>query len=315
MLNLIGRRYWYLAFSTALIFIGLVSIAVFGFRLGIDFTGGTLLVLRFGHEVGEGDIRAVLASQELAGSRIQFVGRGSEQQLYLRTGYLEEEEIGGLKAALAESIGPLEEEDMPLPASLSPEVGQEVTRGALIAVLFASLTILFFISLAFRKMANPLRYGLCAIIAMVHDVLVAVGLFSLLSRLLGWEVDRLFVTALLTVIGFSVQDTIVVFDRIRENAPRYRGQPFELLVNHSLLQTLHRSLCTQLNALFVLTALLLFGGATLKHFVSVLLIGMVSGTYSSLFNAVPLLVVWESGDIERLFGRIRRRILRAASLR
>jgi preprotein translocase SecF subunit len=135
---------------------------------------------------------------------------------------------------------------------------------------------------------------------MIHDILVTVGLFSLASLFLGWEADALFLTALLTVIGFSVQDTIVVFDRIRENIARRRGEPFEMIANRSLLETLHRSLATQLNAIFVLIALLLFGGATMKQFVAILLVGLLSGTYSSIFNAVPLLVAWQT---RKLVGR------------
>jgi preprotein translocase SecF subunit len=178
-----------------------------------------------------------------------------------------------------------------------------VTRAAGIAVGVAALFILAFIVFAFRKVPNAFRYGLCAIAAMIHDILVTVGLFALAGLLLNWEADALFLTAILTVIGFSVQDTIVVFDRIRENIPKRRGEPFETIVNRSLLETIHRSLATQLNAIFVLIAILFFGGATMKQFVAVLLVGLLSGTYSSIFNAVPLLVVWET---KKLIGRPRK---------
>ena len=181
-----------------------------------------------------------------------------------------------------------------------PAVGAEVTRAAAIAVGVAAVFILLFIIFAFRRVPNAFRYGVCAIAAMVHDILVTVGLFSLAGLFLGWEADALFLTALLTVIGFSVQDTIVVFDRIRENISRRRNEPFEMIANRSLLETLHRSLATQLNAIFVLIALLLFGGATMKQFVAILLVGLLSGTYSSIFNAVPLLVAWQTN---KLIGR------------
>jgi len=183
---------------------------------------------------------------------------------------------------------------------VGPAIGREVTQAAFVAVILAAAAILGFITFAFRKVPNPVRYGACAIIAMVHDILVALGAFSILGITLGWEADALFLSALLTVIGFSVQDTIVVFDRIRENTTRRRGEPFEVIVNRSLLETLHRSLATQLNAIFVLVAILFFGGATLTQFIAVLLIGMISGTYSSIFNAVPLLVVWEKGELGRM---------------
>ena len=175
------------------------------------------------------------------------------------------------------------------------------------------MVILAFIWWAFRKVPNSFRYGVCAIVAMIHDVLVATGLFSIAGLVLGWEVDALFLTALLTVIGFSVQDTIVVFDRIRENIPKRRGEDYETIVNRSLLETLHRSLATQLNAIFVLIAILLFGGATIKQFVAVLLAGLLSGTYSSIFNAVPLLVAWQKGEIGGFFRRLFRRPVRATA--
>jgi len=180
-------------------------------------------------------------------------------------------------------------------------------KGASLASVVGAFAIAAFIVIAFRGVPNAVRYGVCAVAAMVHDILVTTGLFSIAGIFLGWEVDALFLTAILTVVGFSVQDTIVVFDRIRENTPKRRGEPFELIVNRSLLETLHRSLATQLNAMFVLVAILFFGGATMKQFVATLLIGMISGTYSSIFNAVPLLVVWETGEagnaLRRLFGR------------
>jgi preprotein translocase SecF subunit len=175
--------------------------------------------------------------------------------------------------------------------------GSEVSRAATLAVIAAAVAILVFLTLAFRKVPHPIRYGVSAIIAMIHDILVTVGIFSILSLLLGWEADALFLTALLTVIGFSVQDTIVVFDRIRENTPKYRGEPFTTIANRSLLETLHRSLATQLCAMFMMVALLLFGGATVKQFIAIMFFGLISGTFSSIFNAVPILAGWEDHDL------------------
>jgi preprotein translocase SecF subunit len=151
--------------------------------------------------------------------------------------------------------------------------------------------------IAFRKIPNAFRYGVCAVLAMLHDVLVVSSVMSLAGLLFGWEVDALFLTALLTVVGFSVQDTIVLFDRIRENIPKYLGEPYETIVNRSILETIHRSLATQLNAFFIMVAILLFGGETIKQFIAILFIGLLTGTYSSIFTAVPLLVAWEKGEI------------------
>jgi preprotein translocase SecF subunit len=154
-----------------------------------------------------------------------------------------------------------------------------------------------FIVIAFRQVPNAFRYGACAIAAMVHDVLVVMGVASVTGMLFGWEIDALFLTAVLTIVGFSVQDTIVLFDRIRENIPKYLGEPYETIVNRSIWETIHRSLATQLNAFFVMAALLLFGGESIKQFIAILFIGLLSGTYSSIFTAVPLLVSWEKGEL------------------
>ncbi|MBN1581154.1 MAG: protein translocase subunit SecF, partial [Anaerolineae bacterium] len=150
-----------------------------------------------------------------------------------------------------------------------------------------------FIWFSFRRIPHAFRYGVCAITGMLHNLLIATGFFAIMGILRGWEVDALFLTAILTVVGFSVQDTIVVFDRIRENSRR-RRDAFDILVNRSILEVIQRSLTTQLNAMFVMTAILLFGGASLEKFVATWLVGMVSGTYSSICIAVPLLVVWEN---------------------
>jgi preprotein translocase SecF subunit len=197
--------------------------------------------------------------------------------------------------------------------SVSPAISQEVTRSAAIAVAIASGVILLWIWWAFRRVPNSFHYGVCAIIAMIHDILVTLGFMSIMGIFFGWEADALFLTAMLTVIGFSVQDTIVVFDRIRENIPKHRGENFETIANRSLLETMHRSLATQLAAIFVMVAILLFGGESIKQFIAVLLVGLLSGTYSSIFIAVPLLVSWEEGDLRRVFRRGRRRQASAAA--
>ncbi|MFN8567253.1 MAG: protein translocase subunit SecF [Kouleothrix sp.] len=168
----------------------------------------------------------------------------------------------------------------------------------------ASVAILIYLTLAFRKAPHPIRYGVCAIVAMLHDVLVVLGVAAILGYFTGLEVDALFLTALLTIISFSVHDTIVVFDRVRENLINRRAsETFEAIVNHSIVQTLPRSINTQLTSMFTLTALLLFGGTSIRNFVLVLLIGLISGTYSSIFNAAQLLVVWENQEWRNWFGR------------
>ncbi len=190
-------------------------------------------------------------------------------------------------------------------ASVSSSVASETTLRAFLAVLAASVCILLYVWFSFRKVAKPWRYGACAIIALLHDVLVVLGVFSILGWLLNIQVDTLFITAILTVVGFSVHDTIVVFDRIRENMQRRTSETFEQVVNASLVQTLARSLNTSLTVIFTLTALTLFGGLSIRTFTLALLIGIISGTYSSIFNASMLLVIWEKGELG--FNRLSRR--------
>ena len=189
-------------------------------------------------------------------------------------------------------------------ASVSPSVASETTLRAFLAVLAASVCILLYVWFSFRKVAKPWRYGACAIIALLHDVLVVLGIFSILGWLLDIQIDTLFITAVLTVVGFSVHDTIVVFDRIRENMQRRTSETFEQVVDASLVQTMARSLNTSLTVIFTLTALTLFGGVSIRTFTLALLIGIISGTYSSIFNASMLLVIWEKGELG--FNRLRR---------
>jgi preprotein translocase subunit SecF len=303
MFNIVERRHWYFLISALLIIPGIVAMVLatvwYGspVKLGIDFTGGTLWEMRFDQPVQPGDVRQVFANNGLPAT-VQTTT--DDQTIMVRTKEMQPSAKDQIAGALKDSVGAFDELRFEY---VGPAVGAEVTRAAIVAVAVAALFILLFIIYAFRKVPNAFRYGLCAVIAMIHDILVTVGLFAIAGLVLGWEADALFLTAVLTVVGFSVQDTIVVYDRIRENIPKRRGEPFETIVNRSLLETLHRSLVTQLNAIFVMIALLLFGGATMKQFVAVLLVGMLSGTYSSIFNAVPLVVVWETG---KLIGTVRK---------
>ncbi len=207
-----------------------------------------------------------------------------------------------LETALGERFGPPTVLSFD---SVSPAIAAGIVRNAIIAVALASVGILLYITWAFRRLPSPFRYGVCAIVAMIHDALVIVGTFSILGKLFNIEVDSMFITGVLTIIGYSVHDTIVVFDRIRDNLTKGISRSFEVAVNRSILETLGRSLTTGLAVIFTLLALYLFGGVTIHNFILVLLIGVVSGTYSSIFNASQLLVVWQNNDIGRLIQRFR----------
>ena len=314
MFNIVERRYIYYTLSSVIIIAGIIAMIIstiqFGtpLRLSIDFTGGALQELRFLQNILPAEVRQVFVNQGYGDTIVQTAGDGSTA--LIRSKFLDNETKVQLQNALRDTIGSFEELRF---AAVGPTIGSEVTRAAGIAVLAASGVILLFIWWAFRNVPHSFRYGACAIAAVVHDVLVVCGLAALAGLFLGWEVDALFLTALLTVIGFSVQDSIVVFDRIRENIPKRRGEDYETIVNRSLLETVHRSLATQLNAIFVLIAILLFGGATIRQFVAVLLVGLLSGTYSSIFIAAPLLVTWQKGEIGNFFRRLLGRPVRATA--
>ena len=305
MFDIVGRWKWYFLISSVVIGLGLVAMVISliqhgsPVRLSVDFTGGAMLEVLFDQPVNPSEVRQVFVDRGYTDTSVQTTG-GARTAL-IRSKPLIPEEREALKAALRKQMGPLEELRF---ESVGPTIGQEVTRGAGTALIAASAAILAFIWFAFRKIPNAFRYGTCAILAMFHDILVALGFFAIMGLIRAWEVDALFLTAILTVLGFSVQDTIVVFDRIRENIRKRRGESFEMIVNRSIVETIHRSLATQLNAIFVMIALLLFGGSTIKQFIATLLVGMLSGTYSSIFTAVPLLVVWENGDLGRLWRRL-----------
>lgn len=288
MLDIIGKRYWYFLISALVLIPGIVFLALFGLPLSIDFTGGALLEVEFAQgQIGPAQVREVFAEYGYGDTMVQTSG---ERIFLIRAKNIDSATKTAIEADLEERFGDLTELRF---ESVGPAVGEEVQQRALYAVGLAAIGILLYISWAFRHVPNPVRFGTCAIVAMIHDIFVVVGVAAILGRLRGWEVDALFLTALLTVIGFSVHDTIVVFDRIRENMTRRAGEPIENVVNHSIIQTLDRSINTQLTVIFTLTALILFGGVTIRGFVFTLLIGIISGTYSSIFNASPLLVEWE----------------------
>jgi preprotein translocase SecF subunit len=305
MFNLVQKRRWYFLISAFLIVPGLIAmlystVALGGpLRLGIDFTGGSLLELRFAQPVELASLRAAFDEAGFTDATVQTAG---EQTFIIRSKGMDIAAKEDLKDTLMLRYGALDELRF---ENVGPAIGRETTRAAGLAIAATSVAILIFIAIAFRSVPNAFRYGVCAITKMLHDVLFLIGLASIGGLMMGWEVDALFLTAVLTVIGFSMEDVIVVFDRIRENINRRRNEPFETTVNRSLLETLHRSLATQLNAIFVMIAIILFGGVTIRQFMITMLVGMVTGTYSSIFFAVPLLVVWEKGELGAFFRRLK----------
>jgi len=291
-MNIIKYRNWFFGLSLLIIIPGIVALSFWKLKLGIDFAGGTLWEIKTTEqqEIDPIKLREIL-DQDSAG--VSTVARISSDTVLVRMKESDEQKISSFKDEISQSFGKIE--DIRL-ETVGPVVSKELTKKALIAVVLAIGGIVLYVTWAFRQVPKPassVAFGVCTIFALFHDVIVVVGIFAFFGHFFAIEVDSLFITALLTVIGFSVHDTIVVFDRVRENLNKHREFPFEEVVNHSILQTLGRSLNTSLTVVFVLMALLLFGGESIKVFVLALLVGIISGTYSSIFNAAPLLVVWQ----------------------
>jgi preprotein translocase subunit SecF len=300
MLDIVKRRYLYFGISLLVIVPGLIGLLVWGFPLAIDFTGGSLLQVHFdtGTVPEDAQILAVYSEFGFGDSQVQTTDTNS---VIIRSKSMDESTRAQIVSTMEQRYNAtitVQRFD-----TVGPSVGQEVASRAAGAVALAAVGIMIYITIAFRGVSHAFRYGAAAIIAMLHDVAVVVGVEAILGHFLGWEVDALFLTALLTVIGFSVHDSIVVFDRIRENANVYRRLPYETVVNHSIVQTLARSINTQFTVMLTLLALVLFGGVTVRHFVVTLLVGVFSGTYSSIFNAAPILVVWENREWRNWFRR------------
>jgi preprotein translocase subunit SecF len=323
METLVRHRYWWFGISLLLILPGMYFLLLhelvttgtpgIGLHPSIDFRGGALWEYQFNDktadQINTDEVRQVFLDSALEEAQVQrsvntvegkqvpavlvrteplSADRSTEQQETVLKNL--QAKYGNVERIRVESVG--------------ATVSQESTRSAVVAVLGACVAILLYLTVAFRKAPHPFRYGVCAILAMLHDVLVVLGVASIMGYFFNLEVDALFLTALLTIISFSVHDTIVVFDRIRENLINRRAsETFDDIVNHSIVQTLPRSINTQLTTVFTLSALLLFGGASIRNFVLILLIGLISGTFSSLFNAAQLLVVWEHREWRNWFGR------------
>ena len=297
-MNILGKRYIFFGISLLVIIVGLGLLIFNGIPLSIDFQGGSLLEVSFANaKPAPADIIEVYDGASIKDVQVQTTQTGS---YIIRSEFLENEQRDNILVALADVIG---EPTVERFDSVGPSIGKQVTTRGTAAVAVSSLLVVVFIAWSFRGVQNAFRYGICAILAMIHDVAIIFAVAGF-GSLFGWEIDSLFLTALLTVIGFSMQDTIVVFDRIRENTGIYRRLDFETLVNHSIVQTLQRSINTQLMTVeFLLLALALFGGITLREFAIILLVGLFSGTYSSIFIAAPILVLWENREWKDWFKR------------
>jgi len=292
-----GKRFWFFIISLLVIAPGVAFlISTPGLKPGIDFTGGSSMTLQFpeGSSLDQQDLRDVLSEDGYTESTVQNMGGDS---FFVRTKELDEEAKDNLVETITSSLSPDSQNLLQSFDLVSPVVAQETVLNALWAVIAAAIGIFFYIWWAFRNVPSPFRYGLAAIVALLHDTIIVVGIFSILGALFEIEVNTMFLIALLTVIGYSVNDTIVVFDKIRENVLIYSNRPFTEVVNLSISETIGRSINTSFTLLVTLLALIFFGGSTIREFLLVLLIGVVAGTYSSIAIASQVLVTWDQKSV------------------
>lgn len=290
MIDFIGKRNWFFIISAIIIIPGIASLVVFGLKPGVDFSSGTAMTLQFDREIEIGQLRQELSNLGYEKVIIQPAG---ENAYFLRLQELSTDENKDLREGLGTGL------DSTITVrniyTVSPIVAKGTVRNTLIAIIVASLAILLYISWAFRKMPNPFRWGTCAVLALCHDLLMVIAVFSILGWVANWEVDSLFVTGVLAVVGVSVNNIVVVFDRIRENTKRGISKDFGVTVNCGIMESVGRSLNTGLATLFVIVALYVFGGVTIQNLILALFLGIATGIYSSLCIAGQLLVVWDRG--------------------
>jgi preprotein translocase subunit SecF len=291
MIDFVGKKHWFFLISAILIISGIISLAVFGLKWGIDFKSGSQITLQFEKEVKLDQLRQELADLGYDRAKPQSAAAG---EFLIRLQAISSDNYtqlkAGLEAGLATNIT-----DSSL-YTVSPIMAMGTVRNTVIAVIIASIGILLYISWAFRKMPKPIRWGICAVLALLHDLIIVIAVFSILGWAAGMEVDSLFVTGVLGIVGVSVNNIVVVFDRIRENLKRGVSSDFEVVVNCGIMESVGRSLNTGLATLFVIVALYLLGGVTIRTLILALLIGITTGIYSSLCIAGQLLVVWEKGE-------------------
>ncbi len=290
MIDIVSKRNWFFLISLILLVPGIISMLVFGFRLGIDFSSGTVMTLRFSTTVDQSGLRQQMTDLGYGEATIQKTSEG-DYLIRIREINTEQKEslIAGLKKALNADVTVRDF------YAVSPLVAGEVARNAAIAVGIASIFMILYIAFAFRHMPKPFRWGMCAVIALLHDVLIVMGIFSILGWLIGYQVDSMFITAMLTIVGYSINNTCVVYDRIRENVRKGISKDFAVTVNSSILETITRCINTSLTVILTCLAIYLFGGVTIQQFIMALLIGVVVGIYDTVFVAGPLLVLWDRG--------------------
>jgi len=304
MYDIISKRFQLFLISGIVILIGIIAIVspLGQLKWGTEFDSGTQMRISFDNPPSLNDLRKEVSSLGYPNAivRSETELSGGAENFIIRLPFLSNEELKNLQEGLKTIFGEfkvLESSDV------SPEIARETVRATAIAVIVAAVAMMIYIIWAFRKMPHPFRYGTCAVIALVHDVFISAAIFGLIARFMNWEIDLMFITGILTIIGYSINNTVVVFDRIRENVKMGISSNFEIIVNDSIVGTMSRCLNTSLTTVFALVALLLFVGASIQNFVVVLLIGIIAGTFDSICIAPSLLVVWEKKEWGRFLGK------------
>jgi len=316
-MKVVSRYKIWFSFSLIVTLVGILSLIFWGLPLGIDFKGGSSMELKYSQKVNSSEVENSLKSLNLKNLIVQST---SQNTVIIKTGELAQGQEAQIKEIVNAKVGESGQEIRF--ENIGPTVGKDLQRKAIIAIILACFGIILYLAYAFRTVPPPIsswKFGVCAVAALVHDTVVIIGLYSVMAHLFGFEVDAYFVTAILTIIGFSVHDTIVVFDRIRENLisrPQWAGSrvqsdhnsqgagkspalTIEENIDHSIVQTMIRSLNTSITVLVVLATMLILGGSSIRHFVATLFVGIIFGTYSSIFIASPILFLWQRWTMRR----------------
>ena len=291
-MKIINKRFGFFILSALLAVICIVSFAVLGLKPGVEFSSGSVLNITFTKPVDQDAVRVEMGKLGYQGALINASGSAGTDFI-IRTSPLDETAKAKIVTGLTSTLGELKVNEFD---NISPMIASETTRNAGIAVAIAVVIMLLYIAFAFRKMPNPFRFGACAIIGLIFDILIVVGVYAILGAFRGWEINLMFIAGLLAVLGFSINNTIIVFDRIRENTGKGYSKDIEEVANLSVIETLGRSFNSSLTALITLVVLALFVGASIQNFVIVLMIGVISGVYTSTFLSPELLVAWQKGQ-------------------
>ncbi len=289
-MDIINKRYWFFLISGIAILISIVFLGVFGLKSGIEFSSGSSLTVSFAQPVEPNALKEELSNLGYGNSIVQTTTGGD---FMIRTATLTDKVKQELEAGLTDKFGALTEKGF---ETIDPIIASQTSRTAIIAIIVAAFGILLYVIWAFRKLPKSLYFGASSIIALIHDVIITAGVFSILGVVANWEINLMFVTGILAVVGYSINNTIVVFDRIRENVTRGISSSFEVVANYSVVETLSRCLNTTITTLITILALLFFVGGSIQNFVWVLLIGVIVGTFDSICVAPSLLVVWEQNE-------------------